>query len=218
MEEKKKPKRRNMPLARFLSAVVSVSMVLSLMPSQGLEWAQQRAAMASAEALSQTEAAEAASDATDDANAAQAQTQQSEGQHPEQGEAKLALHLQDAVLVYGGDVDATEVAVPTGADMEFSVRAKDGFRVAHVLYDGAELGARFFGPFRWRVRLAKGRNVLEVTVANLLANQVGDDAIRDRILRDWQPNGSYDAHQRPFDRDNRESGLFGPLTLRRTKP
>lgn len=89
---------------------------------------------------------------------------------------------------------------------------------AAVRLNGVDLGARFFGPFRWRVRVAKGRNVLEVTVANLLANQVGDDAVRDRILRDWRPNGSYDAHQRPFDRDNHASGLFGPVTLRRTKP
>ncbi len=85
---------------------------------------------------------------------------------------------------------------------------------AAVRLNGADHGARFFGPFRWRVRVAKGRNVLEVTVANLLANQVGDDAIRDRILRDWRPNGSYDARQRPFDRDNHASGLFGPVTLR----
>ena len=84
---------------------------------------------------------------------------------------------------------------------------------ASVRMNGADIGARFFGPFRWTVRLAKGRNVLEVTVANLLANQVGDDAIRDRILRDWQPNGSYDPHQRPFDRDNHASGLFGPVSL-----
>ena len=61
--------------------------------------------------------------------------------------------------------------------------------------------------------MRKGRNVLEVTVANLLANQVGDDAIRDRILRDWRPNGQYDGFQRPFDGQNHESGLFGPVTL-----
>ena len=49
--------------------------------------------------------------------------------------------------------------------------------------------------------------------ANLLASQVGDDAIRDRILRDYQPNGRYDQFLRPFDRLNHESGLFGPVTL-----
>ena len=67
--------------------------------------------------------------------------------------------------------------------------------------------------FDGEVEIVKGRNVLEVTVANLLANQVGDDAIRDRILRDFQPNGSYDRHQRPFDKANHESGLFGPVTV-----
>ena len=86
---------------------------------------------------------------------------------------------------------------------------------ASVRINGTDFGARFFGPFRWTVRVAKGRNVLEVTVANLLANQIGDDEIRDRIQRDWSPAGPYDARQRPFDRDNRASGLFGPVTLRR---
>ena len=61
--------------------------------------------------------------------------------------------------------------------------------------------------------LKKGKNVLEVTVANLLANQLGDDAIRGRILRDFQPNGNYDRFQRPFDKLNHESGLFGPVSL-----
>ena len=84
---------------------------------------------------------------------------------------------------------------------------------AEARLNGADLGARFFGPFRWPVKLRKGRNVLEVTVANLLASQVGDDAIRDRILRDYQPNGRYDQFLRPFDRLNHESGLFGPVTL-----
>ena len=109
---------------------------------------------------------------------------------------------------------------------EFDAPAEDGALLdlgdvkwcAAVRLNGADLGARFFGPFRWTVRVAKGRNVLEVTVANLLANQIGDDAIRDRIQRDWPPAGPYDARQRPFDRDNRASGLFGPVTLRRVEP
>ena len=85
---------------------------------------------------------------------------------------------------------------------------------AALRLNGADLGARFFGPFRWRIRVAKGRNVLEVTVANLLSNQIGDDAIRDRVQRAWPPIGPYDARQRPFARDNRASGLFGPAALR----
>ena len=85
---------------------------------------------------------------------------------------------------------------------------------ASVRLNGVDLGSRFFGPFRWQVALKKGRNVLEVTVANLLVNQVGDDAIRDRILGEFRPNGKYDRFQRPFDRLNHESGLFGPVTRR----
>ena len=84
---------------------------------------------------------------------------------------------------------------------------------AAVRLNGEDLGARFFGPFRWPVKVKKGRNILEVTVANLLANQIGDDAIRDRILGDWQPNGTYERLQRPFDKCNHESGLFGPVTV-----
>ena len=84
---------------------------------------------------------------------------------------------------------------------------------ASARLNGEDLGARFFGPFRWPVKVKKGRNVLEVTVANLLVNQVGDEAIRVRVLRDFKPNGNYDRFQRPFDRLNHESGLFGPVTL-----
>ena len=86
---------------------------------------------------------------------------------------------------------------------------------ASARLNGDDLGPRFFGPFRWPAKLKKGRNVLEVTVVNLLVNQVGDDAIRDRVLRDFQPNGKYDHYQRPFDRANHESGLFGPVTIRK---
>ena len=84
---------------------------------------------------------------------------------------------------------------------------------ASASLNGNALGARFFGPFRWSVMLKQGRNVLEVTVANLLANQIGNKEIRDRIMFDFQPNGAYDRFQRPFDRLNHESGLFGPVTI-----
>lgn len=53
--------------------------------------------------------------------------------------------------------------------------------------------------------------LVKTEAANLLVNQVGDDAIRDRIFRDFQPNGKYDRFLRPFDKQNHESGLFGPV-------
>ena len=79
--------------------------------------------------------------------------------------------------------------------------------------NGKALGPRFFGPYRWRVKTAKGRNVLEVTVANMLCNALGDN-VRDRIARDFPPRSGYDIRQRTFDHENNESGLFGPVTLR----
>ena len=79
--------------------------------------------------------------------------------------------------------------------------------------NGQDLGTRFFGPYRWRVKTVKGRNVLEVTVANMLCNALGDE-VRDRIVRDFPPCSGYDIRQRVFDHENNESGLFGPVTLR----
>ena len=77
--------------------------------------------------------------------------------------------------------------------------------------NGKDLGSRFFGPFRWKVSLKEGRNVLEVTVANLLVNQTGFDDVRARIARQFPPRSSYDRWQRPFDRENHSSGLIGPV-------
>ena len=85
---------------------------------------------------------------------------------------------------------------------------------ASARLNGKDLGERFFGPFAWPAEIRKGRNVLEVTVANLLVNQVGDDAIRGRLLRASRSGGKYEERVRPFDRFNHESGLFGPVTLR----
>lgn len=82
-----------------------------------------------------------------------------------------------------------------------------------VRLNGEEVGKKFFGPYRFDVSVKKGRNVLEVTVANTLANAISDDAVRDRIARDFPPKSGYDIRQRPFDRENNESGLFGPVQL-----
>lgn len=82
-----------------------------------------------------------------------------------------------------------------------------------VWLNGEELEPRFFGPFRWPVRLAAGRNVLEVKVANTLANATGDPATRDRVMRAYPPKSPYEDRQRQFDLDNHESGLFGPVVI-----
>ncbi|MBR2838465.1 MAG: DUF4838 domain-containing protein [Kiritimatiellae bacterium] len=84
---------------------------------------------------------------------------------------------------------------------------------AGVRLNGVDLGNRFFGPFQWEAKLAKGRNVLEVTVANLLSTLLGDRAVRARIAADYPPFDGYEARQAPGDLHNRESGLFGPVRV-----
>ena len=80
--------------------------------------------------------------------------------------------------------------------------------------NGREVGSRFFGPFRWNVTLAKGRNVLEVTVANLLSTHLGEPSVRRRIAAAHKPFPLYEQYQGAADKMNRETGLFGPVTLR----
>jgi len=77
--------------------------------------------------------------------------------------------------------------------------------------NGTDCGARFFGPYVFETELLAGENVIEVEVANTLANALSTDAIRDRIAKDFPPLSSYDRHQRPFDREYNESGLYGPV-------
>ena len=84
---------------------------------------------------------------------------------------------------------------------------------AGVRLNGKELGNRFFGPFRWEAKLTKGKNVMEVTVANLLSTLLGDRAVRARIAAAYPPSVGYEARQAPGDLQNRESGLFGPVRI-----
>lgn len=85
---------------------------------------------------------------------------------------------------------------------------------AGVRLNGKDYGKRFFGPFRWNVGLVKGRNVLEVEVANLLATHLGDAGIRTRIAAKQPPHPGYEAKLSVYDLENRESGLFGPVEIR----
>jgi hypothetical protein len=84
-------------------------------------------------------------------------------------------------------------------------------------FNGKPFGYRFFGPFRWRVTPRKGRNVIEVVVANTLANALSSHALRDRITRDFPPRSPYEDRLREFDLSNLESGLLGPVMLKRVK-
>ena len=131
-------------------------------------------------------------------------------------DAAVPVRLGDWRPVLGDHFSGTAV-YRTTFDAETSGRALlDLGRVCwtcSVTLNGQPVGTRFFGPYRFAVDVKKGENVLEVTVANLLANALSDDRVRDRIGRDFPPLSGYDIRQRPFDRDNNVSGLFGPVTI-----
>ena len=82
-----------------------------------------------------------------------------------------------------------------------------------VKLNGKALPAKFFGPFQWEIEVLEGENVLEVTVANMLANAVSDPVKRAKVVAKYPPNSTYDSKQRVWDLENHESGLMGPVTL-----
>jgi len=85
---------------------------------------------------------------------------------------------------------------------------------ADVKLNGQHVGTKFFGPYAFDIELQKGKNLLEVTVANLLANQLSDPAVRTRLVKAYPPSDNYEPRQSQFDRENNESGLFGPVCVR----
>ena len=82
-----------------------------------------------------------------------------------------------------------------------------------VKLNGKALPAKFFGPFVWEVETLSGENVLEVTVANMLANAVSDPLKRAKVAEKYPPSSTYDPKQSAWDRENHESGLMGPVRL-----
>ncbi len=86
-----------------------------------------------------------------------------------------------------------------------------------VKFNGKELPAKFFGPFVWEVETKAGENLLEVTVANMLANAVSDPVKRAKAAAKYPPSSTYDPRQRVWDRENNDSGLMGPVQLRSAK-
>ena len=79
--------------------------------------------------------------------------------------------------------------------------------------NGEELPGHYAAPYRWRIHLNKGENVIEATVANLLVNALNERE-HARIARDYPPDSGYGSKQVEYDRSFQASGLFGPVRLR----
>ena len=79
--------------------------------------------------------------------------------------------------------------------------------------NGEDMLGRYASPYRWRIHLKAGENVIEVTVANLLVNALNERE-HVRIARDYPPDSSYNLKQVEYDKSFQISGLFGPIVLK----
>ena len=79
--------------------------------------------------------------------------------------------------------------------------------------NGEELSGHYAAPYRWRIHLKAGENVIEATVANLLVNALNERE-HVRIARDYPPDSVYNLKQIEYDRSFQASGLFGPVRLK----
>ena len=88
---------------------------------------------------------------------------------------------------------------------------------ARVKLNGRNLGTKIFTPFIFSLKgsLKKGKNLLEITVANTLSNAIVPERIKDRWLKEYPRVCAYEIRQRDFESESLESGLFGPVLLRK---
>jgi len=78
--------------------------------------------------------------------------------------------------------------------------------------NGQALPGRYAPPYRWRIHLRVGENVIEATVANLLVNALNERE-HVRIAKAFPPDSTYGSKQVEYDKDFQASGLFGPVVL-----
>ena len=116
---------------------------------------------------------------------------------------------------FSGDaLYATEFHSPTAGPAVIDLG--DVRYAASIRLNGRKPQAKFMPPFRFEVELKRGQNRLEVTVSNTLANCLSTPTVAERF-QVIIPKCPYEERQRRFEKDSLESGLLGPVTVRRIK-
>ena len=83
-----------------------------------------------------------------------------------------------------------------------------------VRLNGQPVGAKYAGPYTWRVALRRGVNKLEVTVANAPVNALAPSHFRRYVTAAFPPESPYEKRVRKFNESGHESGLYGPVRVR----
>ena len=131
------------------------------------------------------------------------------------GEAPRATALGDWRTLLGDDFSGKAVYRATLACERDCTAMIDFGKVcwaAALVVNGRVQADRFAPPYRWRIPLRAGENVIELTVANLLVNALNEREHR-RIARDYPPDSVYSPKQIECDRSFQPSGLFGPVKI-----
>jgi hypothetical protein len=93
---------------------------------------------------------------------------------------------------------------------------------ARVSIDGREVGRVLWSPWRIHLPPLEGRAefVLEIQVANTLANEITSQRVRNDWSKRKDPGwpSPYNARQIQFEMDSRGGGLIGPVRLQRVAP
>lgn len=89
---------------------------------------------------------------------------------------------------------------------------------AAVKLNGKKLGIRTNSPYVFDISTAvkHGVNKLEVQVINTLANAVLADGVQEKWAK-LPFNGPYETRHLRFERESLDSGLYGPVTLKKAK-
>lgn len=127
-----------------------------------------------------------------------------------------------------GDNDANRYSGSALYTIKFNLDSKEAaeyildlgevYETAHIKLNGKEVGYLWGVPFRTRVGefLKKGENILEVEVANLMANRIKDMDMREIQWRNYHEINFVNLAYKPFDASGWEvmtSGLKGPVQL-----
>ena len=88
---------------------------------------------------------------------------------------------------------------------------------AEVTLNGISLGRRIYSPFVFSVggALKEGTNVLEVKVTNTLANAISPERVKKLWNSYFDLPSPYEDLQRSFEKESFESGLIGPVSLKK---
>ena len=90
---------------------------------------------------------------------------------------------------------------------------------ASVRLNGKDLGSRFRSPFYFDLTpaLKQGKNRLEITVSNTLANALSAPGVEEMVTNCYPPRSPYENNQRKFEQDSISGGLFGPVRFGQKK-